>query len=321
MNEIDAQIAQEIFFEKYKYISIEDFEDLMQKSYNNIMTKILKNPGAYNNKRLKLLLKDIKSELTSIYSITETENLSELELVTGTFLASESKIMKTKLDTKLLDQVFNFENDYVQGYTFAELFQTQNAQTYNRIKKILTVNLIQGINPKEFSNELHNAQVRLTKAQMYTSTRTYAKSLREKTKNETEKTLKGMKGRMSLATLDSNTSAICIKKDKEFYDIKEFKKREDILDRPPRHFNCRSILVRITEDTLSYTRASNGDKKEQVDTRTTFNSFLKRNPATAKKLLGTKRYDLYKSGKYNVNEFISDNGTWFNLDELKTELT
>lgn len=316
MKEIDEQIKQEIFYEKYRYISIEKFDEIMKDLYNKIIIDI-QSKKYHNNRTLKKLLKDIKKEIDSIYSSTKEKTQVELENVIGTFLISESKLLNTKLDTSLLDQVFNFENDFVQGYTFSELFQLQSEQSYHRIKKILAVNLLEGKNPAEFSDALYKAQITLSKAQMYTAVRTYAKTLREKTRDITENNISDMKGRMSLATLDSRTTPICIQKDKEFYSIQKYKNRNDIPNRPPRHFNCRSILVRITEKTTSFTRAANGDKKQQVDTRTTFNSFLKRNPKTARKLLGEKRYNLFKTGKYNIKDFISDNGVWINIEDLK----
>lgn len=319
MIDIDSQIKQEIYFQKYKYISIYEFEKVIKDLYTDIMNKIYSKSTQYNNKQLQSLLSYVKKELDIIYNDTEIEVQKDIEELSSVFLLSENKMLGTKFDDKLLDSIYDFENDYVQGYTFSELFQTHNQSTYNNIKRILSVNLLEGNNPKEFSELLYDKQVRLSRSQMLTSARTYSKHLRDKIQNETEKNLKDLKGRMSLSTLDSRTSATCVEKDKEFYDIKKYKNRKDIPNRPPRHFNCRSILVRITENTLHFTRAANGDIKGQVDTRTTFNSFLKRNPKTAEELLGKSRYELFKTERYNIKDFI-DNGEWKTIEDLKDEL-
>jgi SPP1 gp7 family putative phage head morphogenesis protein len=321
MTEIDEQIKQEIFFEKYKYISVEQFEETLKSLNEKVLLKLYsENTTIYSKKKLNELLKYIEEIQTEAFLTVEEESLKELEVVSTAFIASESKMLNTNFDKKLLDGLFNPENDMIFGYHFTELFQTANKQSLKRVKTILSDNLLQGKNPKSFSNELYNLQVKLTKKQVLTNVRTYAKTVRENIRNETEKKYKDMKGWISLATLDSRTTPICIKLDKEFYSADKYDNRQQVPDKPPRHFNCRSLLVRVSEDTLKYTRQATGDEGgTQVKTNTSFDSFLKRNPNTAEKLMGPKRFELYKSGKYKITDFINDDGRFFTLRELEKE--
>jgi len=321
MTEIDEQIKQEIFFEKYKYISIEQFEETLKSLNEKVLFKLYSEDTTnYSKKKLNELLKYIEEVQTEAFLTVEEESIKELEVISATFIASESKMLNTNFDKKLLDGLFNPENDNIFGYDFSELFQTANKQTLKRVKTILSDNLLQGKNPKSFSNQLYNLQVKLTKKQVLTNVRTYAKTVRENIRNETEKKYKDMKGWISLATLDSRTTPICIKLDKEFYSADKYDKRSDIPDKPPRHFNCRSLLIRVSEDTLNYSRQATGDEGgQQVKTNTSFDSFLKRNPLTAEKLMGPKRFELYKSGKYKITDFINDDGRFFTLRELEKE--
>jgi SPP1 gp7 family putative phage head morphogenesis protein len=323
MLKTDAQIKLDLFFEKYKYASMDQFDVAIKKLFDSLISEIIRiDPSSYNRLRLNKMLKDIATQQSDLFNEAQLSMVAELSAASVVFLHSYANLLNQNPNFAIIDQVYNPDNDKILGYTFEELFQSASERTTKNIKASIINNLLQGNNPKSFSNEIFKQQVTNSKNQILTATRTYAKQIRESIKDEMDSNTSGVLGWISLATLDSRTSPICIKYNGRVYPKTEFKSRSDIPNKPPRHFNCRSSLVLYYGDSTTGTRASNGDNGgAQIQADTTFDEFLKRNNNTAEKLLGPARYNLYKTGKYNINDFINDEGVFFTLDQLKKEFT
>jgi hypothetical protein len=95
----------------------------------------------------------------------------------------------------------------------------------------------------------------------------------------------------------------------KFYRYEDYKSR-DRLPRIPNvntHINCRSILLTIRDD-------SEIDKFKGKSLK----EFLDSEPYEAKKLLGDKRYELYKSGKIDIENMINfKQNKFIPLNDLK----
>lgn len=118
------------------------------------------------------------------------------------------------------------------------------------------------------------------------------------------------RGWMSVATLDNRTSAICIGLHNQFYSSKDYATRGDIPDLPPRHPNCRSVIITVP-DGVNITKF----KGENV------NTFLKRNPSVAKDIMGEEKYRLWKGGKAKVDKYIDIKGQrFYTNDEIRQRL-
>lgn len=119
-----------------------------------------------------------------------------------------------------------------------------------------------------------------------------------------------------VSTLDSRTSLICIELDGQIFGIGEG-------PRPPAHFGCRSRTVPVLKsfkafglkDPLISTRASmNG----QVSEKMTYGKWLKKQTAeTQREVLGKTRYDLWKSGKVDINGFVNNHSQILTVKALK----
>lgn len=320
MQEIDDLIAREAYMLKYKYTTFKFFEEALSVVYKDLFNALRSNDNIKSS-HLKQIYAQLEKTISKAYKDTKNHSLQDITEHCALYLKSEEKLLNTTFNPKLIDEIFKPDNDLnlIEGYTFNTLFDTMTANNIKSIKKAISTNIILGKQiDNKLLNEVFNHTYNLSVKQLRTSIRTYTKLMREKILDQTEKQIEGLTGWISLATLDSRTTPICIQLDKISYDIKKYKTREQIPNRPPRHFNCRSILLRTTTKNKSFDRASRGDEGgQEEDSSTTFNSFLSRNPKTALDLLGEKKYNIWKSGKYNIKDFINDDGNWFTVAELE----
>ncbi|MDC4871747.1 minor capsid protein [Acinetobacter baumannii] len=131
-----------------------------------------------------------------------------------------------------------------------------------------------------------------------------------------------------VSVLDGRTSKLCASLDGAVWEINDPAKRV-----PPLHPNCRSILVPVEKDgklvgerpfVMDEQRVKDIPKEErsqligQLDANTTFKEFFKKtDDFFQKEWLGTKRYKLYKEGKFDFDKFFDPEGRLYNLDELR----
>lgn len=137
-------------------------------------------------------------------------------------------------------------------------------------------------------------------------------------------------GWQSISVLDGRTTPMCIELSKKVYMKPQYKKVGDIPDRPPSHYNCRRVIIAITrlsdlDESQPYTvhekKTVNHQQKTVEKTgRKTHTEFkaVKRGESRGsygewfdaqddsfqKDVLGSERFDLYKTGRYKINDFI-----------------
>ncbi len=121
-----------------------------------------------------------------------------------------------------------------------------------------------------------------------------------------------------VAVLDDRTTLTCAALDGQIFEIDGF-------DAPPYHWNCRTTYIGVVDpeyqiDIPSAQRPANGDDGEDlVSTQTTYNSWLGRQSDSFQDdVLGKERAELFRAGM-NVKQFVDENYTPINLDELRTK--
>lgn len=158
-----------------------------------------------------------------------------------------------------------------------------------------------------------------------TTTRT---SLNHTTNTARDETLKqnGVETLIWRAVLDGRTSKVCASRDGIKYPVGKG-------PRPPAHPNCRSVMVAYLGHEPDGTRPWLMDKRQFGDipdkerggkfgnikaNQTYEDWFDKRTTEKFKKeWLGKSRYELYKSGKYKIGDFVDKTGKQYTLDQLK----
>lgn len=137
-----------------------------------------------------------------------------------------------------------------------------------------------------------------------------------------------VKGVKQVSTLDSHTSDICIAYSGASWDLEG----KPILGNklafnggPPRHFNCRSVLVPILKtnkelglDVPEIKASTRASDEGQISAKTTFDSFLKRKGQSYQdEVLGVGRADLWREGKITLRDLVSGDGRPLTLRELR----
>lgn len=136
-------------------------------------------------------------------------------------------------------------------------------------------------------------------------TNDYSKSVREqayakKPNAKYKVTDRKLKGFLSVGVIDKRTSNICIKLNNVFYPVSKYKKRSDIPNLPPRHPNCRTLIVNIYD----------GDDIEEYK-EITLTDLFKEYPNEFKRLIGAKKYDIMLNKKLTPNDIFDKNRTKF----------
>ena len=137
-------------------------------------------------------------------------------------------------------------------------------------------------------------------------------------------------GVKQVSTLDGHTSDICVAYSGACWDLDGTPIRGNKLafnNGPPRHFNCRSVLVPILktfkELGLNIDEIKPGMRASdegQIAANTTFDAFLKRKDAAYQdELLGPGRAELWRGGKITLRDLVSGDGRPLSLAELRAK--
>jgi SPP1 gp7 family putative phage head morphogenesis protein len=195
---------------------------------------------------------------------------------------------------------FDLNQESIAGLTFNELIKDRSrAMKARAIKFMDKASQLQKEN-KSIKTELENEVKRQKRAdQQFWSGNT--KAGREYYYQVNDKQdLDKIRGWISIAVLDNRTSPICMGLHNRFYSKKEYSQRSDIPNLPPRHPNCRSIVITVFKD--HNITAYKGQKLE---------TFLRRNPKTAREVMGIEKYRLWSTGKAKVDKYIDLKGSRF----------
>lgn len=140
--------------------------------------------------------------------------------------------------------------------------------------------------------------------------RDMAKAGRESAYAANDAEMENVRGWMSIAVLDSRTSALCAGLHNQFYSVKEYPTRQDVPNAPPRHPHCRSMLI-----TVFYGKDIRNFKGQNLET------FLRRNPDVAREMMGKEKYRLWSDGKAKIDKYIDLKGRrWYRNDEIVKRL-
>lgn len=189
-----------------------------------------------------------------------------------------------------------------QAYTVDERIKNYNANSADRIKRIITGGWRDGLTTYEMSQQIMGRQNSSVSNQMKRGSYTLAKDVTSHI-SSTAKTSVGMAnqdvvvGEKHISTLDSRTSPICQRLGSLDGGGKEYLYAEDGFNfpRPPLHFSCRSthrFLLAPEFEELEEPRTRpavvQGEAK-RVDSEKSWMELAKENPQLARESLGEER--------------------------------
>lgn len=344
-------IRHAVFLERYKSGQVKKIVALINKDVvpsliaelrarlENIATRG-RDKSIKDNTRLEGLIRSLNGILeTGIRQVKDkTKNsLKQLALSESTFQAQ----LVSKLVPKALDLSFTIPNvgtlssivtsRPMQGKILGEWWKGVELTAKDGIKKQINIGIatgesidqivrrVGGTQSKGFSDGEVFKLRRNAEAVVRTAVNHVANSARDETYKQNKGLIKGYK---FVATLDKRTTPICQATDGKVYELED-----DASPRPPLHFNCRSTTVPIlksfrelgfnVKDIPDSTRASmNG----QVPVSVTYQEWLKgEDPKVQDEVLGKRRAELFRAGKFSVSEFVDKKGKTLTLKQLSNK--
>ncbi len=224
----------------------------------------------------------------------------------------------------------------IQGAPSAEWWDSQAKQTTFKFSNIVRQGIVQGKTNQEIISEvmgkrgypgIMTATEANAAALVQTSVQTVANAARLESFKRNADLVKGFH---QLSTLDSHTTTICMAYSGGEWDLEGKPINGTKLPfngGPPRHWNCRSVLVPITKtfkelgiDSPEPKPATRASMDGQVPVNTTFDAFLKRKgQAFQDDMLGKGRAELWRQGKITLAQLLDQRGNPLSLEQLQSK--
>lgn len=176
-----------------------------------------------------------------------------------------------------------------------------------QLRGAVRTGLYNGQSPAEVGREVRRVINTRTTAQMGAVMNTGFTHLADATRNQvfTQNTAM-FSSEEWVAVLDNRTSAICRALDGQQFPVNEGQ-------RPPAHYNCRSIRVPIP-----YARSIRDEFKGDAPKGLTYQTWLERQPvAVQNQVLGKSKAVLFRKGGLQLTRFVSPRGREYTLEDLR----
>ncbi|MCG8608944.1 MAG: minor capsid protein [Pseudomonadales bacterium] len=201
-----------------------------------------------------------------------------------------------------------------QSVTLNQLFNTFTASQAQQVGQIIRDGAVTGETVdnmrRQVSQVVNTRTRRESEAVIRTAVNHIGQTARQATYDANSDVLSGER---FVATLDGKTTITCQSLDGTVYPLNQG-------PMPPLHYNCRSIKVPVVrpEFTVPGVEGERASMNGPVDDRTTYNSWLRRQPAAFQnEVLGEERAKLFRSGGLSLSKFTDSTGRVYTLDELR----
>ncbi len=322
---LDTAVKLKALQERFKSKTESEYIKTLEMALQNVLGKLALDNNTIETKRLKSVRNAIEKEIDEIYkkidkTIKEdTLDFTELAYKTNTallgvgFVGVPDKLAKKILD---LDRIILMGD---RAFSISELLGNARANQIKRVKQIMSAGIIANDGYKNITKKLKES-IPKSAHEIRTIVNTSIAYATDEASQELENEHIDLIDKWrSVATLDSRTTFLCASLDGKEYPKSKYPNRESIPNRPPRHFNCRSVLVPITKDWTPTTRPAKGDKKELVSSEMNFKEWFKRQSSAFQEgYLGKARYKLYKEDRLKIESFVDvKSGKRLKIDEIK----
>lgn len=291
-------------------------------------------------------LKEIKTLFDDWYQVVATQ-LPESFAVSAVALAVYEASYVSKLYGEGIeldgDKIYKsaIKKPIVGGQLFDEIWKNLAQSTKDKALYAVREGIQNGLNTAQIVQELRGQRVKQASGKFE-----YVGGIVEQTKNQIEAAVRTVRSHTAntamqetfdvlgfdylkfVSVLDGRTSKGCA-----VLDSAVWKKGDPMIVYPPRHFNCRSILVGVDKDgvmsgkrpfVMDERPVKNIPKEErrdligQLDANTSFPQFFdKADTFFQKEWLGETRYKLYKDGKFPLSKFVDPLNREYTIKELK----
>jgi SPP1 gp7 family putative phage head morphogenesis protein len=320
----------QIFVQRRAGGTVNDVLPIFDRMLKDINAQIAQQPATESARRLARLSRSIEAIVLDATTEFSTESIEQVEdfavyesgfteraigdvVTLETVIPTPEQVLSTLSSTpsRLVS------GDSVLSMTLDDMFEDFSEKKPGEISRVVQAGFIQGQTTAEITRTVSALVDNRTKRQAETLVRTatnHAASIaRQKTISENSDVIDSVRW---VSTLDTRTSNVCMGRDQNVYNIEPGPESP----RPPAHFGCRSTVVPVIDDEFAIPGLG-GERASisgPVSTRTTYNSFLKRQSKEFQvEVLGVDRAKLFRSGGLSVDKFTDDDGITYTLEELK----
>lgn len=299
MTLLEEQLYIATILEMYRPESLTITQKALIEAVNNISYKIEQTQGKWTRRRLREVQRAILEELNVPFNDIQKLLADDMAFVAnmsiGTFFVSKEAVeaaSKLSLTT--------------QGYSIYELLSKGQSDLTKKLQTQLAASVASGESINDITRALKQSVVSMSKGQLKTVVRTTLAEVNNEVSYAAYNRLESrglIEGYEYVATLDGRTSEGC-----RVRDGRRWRKPIDEIpseDKPPRHFNCRSKLIPTTDFDIGdsgYRSSIGGPVPKGITYGEWFNGL---SDTQKRKILGTKYYDKYKQGDFNVKK-LSD---------------
>ena len=209
----------------------------------------------------------------------------------------------------------NFKDQIRQGWTRGE--------TLDQLMKRLTGGLDEDGNPYF---DLRKGTRRGAEATIRTSVQAVANDARMRVYKDNADIIEGLQW---VSTLDLRTTVECAAMDGLVWDLNGNPIGHGMtLDPPPRHWNCRSVLVPITKSFREmgipideFPESTRASMDGQVPESQNFEKWIAGKPDSyADEVFGKGRAELWRQGKISVRDMVDQRGNPLTLEQLRKQV-
>lgn len=291
----------------------------------------------YQEARLRSLLASVEGLISDSFSSADTlvqdnlERISKIEsqaMVSITNSAVGAEIMDVVLPVGTLKQLVT--DSLIQGAPNSDWWERQGEDLRFRFAQQMRLGISLGETNAELvgrirGSNLMNVSASRAEALVRTSVQTVANDARLETFKANDDVISGVQ---QISTLDNRTSDICIAYDQQAWDLDGNPIGDTDLpfeSGPPRHWNCRSVLVPITKtwrdlgiDADEVDPGTRASADGQVAEDTSFGDWFEgKSEAQQDDILGAGKAQLWRDGKISQTDLVDQSGRPMTTEELE----
>ena len=327
---IDASTRHQIMLQRLSGGAFNKLKPILGKLQKDVKARLRDDPTDFQMHRLTALSADIQA----LFDAANSEVSKQLNLDLNEFIPYETDFqyrmlgnaVTTELTLPAIEQVVaavtTAKAELISGKVTKKLTISGMVKTLGEKPKTIENKIRAGIIEGKSVDQMVRDIMRIVDKAHKQDVRTIVRTAFNLAGSEARKAVVAanadvITGEKWISTLDGRTSLVCQGLDGKTFAVGEGRY-------PPAHFSCRSLRIPLVDQQyaipgikgLRSSRNSAGEV-ETVSSETTYNSWLKRQPADFQdEVLGVERAKLFRGGM-NVDKFTDDNGRTLTLEQLK----
>ena len=327
---IDASTRHQIMLQRLSGGAFNKLKPILEQLQKDVKARLRDNPTDFQMHRLTALSADIQA----LFDEANAEFGKQLNLELNDFTEYETDFqyrmlgnaVTTELTLPAIEQVVAsvtvakselISGKKVQRLTISEMVETLGSKP-KTIENRIRAGIIEGKSVDQMVRDIMRIADQVNKRDARTIVRTAFNLASSQARQAvTNQNIDVISGEKWVSTLDGRTSLVCQGLDGKTFAVGEGRY-------PPAHFSCRSLRIPLVDQRYAIPgikgKRSARDESgavSQISGETTYNSWLKRQPADFQdEVLGVERAKLFRGGM-NVDKFTDDEGRTLTLEQLK----